>query len=65
MQVAIIGAGIGGLALAQGLKQAGVEVRLFERARRRASASRGIGSTSARWGRRRWPRCCRRLSGAG
>lgn len=31
MQVAIIGAGIGGLALAQGLKQAGVEVRLYER----------------------------------
>lgn len=31
MQVAIIGAGIGGLALGQGLKQAGVEVRLYER----------------------------------
>ena len=31
MQVAIVGAGIGGLALAQGLKQAGVEVRLYER----------------------------------
>ncbi|MEU0093594.1 NAD(P)/FAD-dependent oxidoreductase [Kribbella sp. NPDC006257] len=31
MQVAIIGAGIGGLALAHGLRQAGVGVRLFER----------------------------------
>ncbi|MEV8377358.1 NAD(P)/FAD-dependent oxidoreductase [Kribbella sp. NPDC056861] len=31
MKVAIIGAGIGGLALAQGLQQAGVEVRLYER----------------------------------
>jgi 2-polyprenyl-6-methoxyphenol hydroxylase-like FAD-dependent oxidoreductase len=31
MKVAIVGAGIGGLALAQGLVQAGVEVRLFER----------------------------------
>lgn len=31
MRVAIIGAGIGGLALAQGLRQAGVEVRLYER----------------------------------
>jgi 2-polyprenyl-6-methoxyphenol hydroxylase-like FAD-dependent oxidoreductase len=31
MQVAIIGAGVGGLALAQGLRQAGVGVRLYER----------------------------------
>lgn len=31
MRIAIIGAGIGGLALAQGLKRAGVEVRLYER----------------------------------
>ncbi|WP_328535237.1 FAD-dependent oxidoreductase [Streptomyces sp. NBC_00344] len=31
MRVIVIGAGIGGLALAQGLLQAGVDVRLFER----------------------------------
>ncbi|WP_405057446.1 FAD-dependent monooxygenase [Kribbella sp. NBC_01505] len=31
MKVAIVGAGIGGLALAQGLLKAGVEVRLYER----------------------------------
>ncbi|TDD49975.1 FAD-dependent monooxygenase [Kribbella antibiotica] len=31
MKVAIVGAGIGGLALAQGLLKAGVEVRVFER----------------------------------
>ncbi|WP_112246472.1 FAD-dependent oxidoreductase [Kribbella monticola] len=31
MQVAIVGAGVGGLALAQGLKQAGIDVRVYER----------------------------------
>jgi len=38
--VVIIGAGVGGLCLAQGLKQAGLPVRVYERTRRPTRACR-------------------------
>ena len=41
LKVAIIGAGVSGLCLAQGLKRAGVEVRVFERDREPASRLKG------------------------
>jgi 2-polyprenyl-6-methoxyphenol hydroxylase-like FAD-dependent oxidoreductase len=42
LAVGIIGAGVGGLCLAQGLKQAGVKVDVFERDPTRMSRSKAI-----------------------
>ncbi|QWF83567.1 FAD-dependent oxidoreductase [Amycolatopsis sp. CA-230715] len=41
MRVAVIGAGLGGLALAQGLKRAGIDVRVYERDAALASRMQG------------------------
>ena len=48
VRVVVIGAGIGGLCLAQGLRAAGVEVRVYERTAQGTTGSRAIASTSTR-----------------
>lgn len=42
LAVGIMGAGVGGLCLAQGLKQAGVKVDVFERDATKTKSGRGL-----------------------
>jgi cation diffusion facilitator CzcD-associated flavoprotein CzcO len=49
LHVLIVGAGLGGLALAHGLRQAGVSCALYEAQRRYPGGRPGYRSRSTRW----------------
>ena len=59
LDVLVIGGGIGGLSLAQGLKKAGVSVAVYERDGRRPRDCRDFEYTSAPEGVRRYMNACR------
>jgi cation diffusion facilitator CzcD-associated flavoprotein CzcO len=53
-KVMIVGAGTGGLCLAQGLKQFGIDVAVFERDRTPTDRLQGIACISAQMEREHW-----------